>query len=179
MKPILTIALALAPITAFAASPHGHTAAPETRELRAFKLAIRKLYDLKERDFAQGRDDHILGRFYAKDAISVGEGEGVSMGSAEFRKVYDDVTRANHVKVRSISTFVSGKAGWDWANFYVTPTDPKEKPFSFAILFIWAKEHGRWICKGDAYAKGAFPVPDDGSAQIGHIGQERAAGTPQ
>jgi len=72
------------------------------------------------------------------------------------------VTRQSNVKVRSIHTWVSGNAGWDWANFYVTPKDPKDKPFSFAILFLWAREHGHWICKGDAYVKGAFPVPAGG-----------------
>ena len=136
-------------------------ARPQTTELAAFKAAIRKLYDLKERDFAQGRDDHILGRFYAPDAVSIGEGEGISNGTEDFRKVYDEVTKQSNVKVRSVHTWVSGRAGWDWANFYVTPKDPKEKPFSFAILFLWAKEHGRWICKGDAYVKGAFPKADE------------------
>lgn len=143
--------------TLLLATPTLAEARPESGELRAFKAAIRKLYDLKERDFADGRDDHILGRFYAPDAVSIGEGEGISQGREDFRKVYDEVTKQSDVKVRSVHTWVSGKAGWDWANFYVTPRDPKEKPFSFAILFLWAKEHGRWICKGDAYVKGAFP----------------------
>jgi hypothetical protein len=30
---------------------------------------------------------------------------------------------------------------------------------SCPILFLWAKERGRWIGKGDAYVKGAFPLP--------------------
>jgi len=165
MKAILTMALALAlsPTSVFAQATHSQIDEPQTRELRDFKAAIRKLYDVKEKDFAEGRDDHILNRFYAKDAVSFGEGEGISTGSADFKKIYDEVTRSNHVKVRSVHTFVRGSAGWDWANFYVTPNDPKEKPFSFAILFLWAKQHGRWICEGDAYAKGAFPVADAGT----------------
>ncbi len=164
MKCAVMVALALAcvPNPGFAQPVHSQIIEPDTPELRAFKAAIRKLYDLKERDFAQGRDDHILGRFYAPDAVSFGEGEGISTGREDFRKVYDEVTRQSNVKVRSIHTWVSGNAGWDWANFYVTPKDPKDKPFSFAILFLWAKEHGHWICKGDAYVKGAFPVPAGG-----------------
>lgn len=165
MKPILTIvtaafALTLLPDTSLAQTAHSQIDEPDTKELRAFKTAIRKLYDLKERDFAQGRDDHILGRFYSKDAVSFGEGEGISEGQDAFRKIYDLVTRQSDVKVRSVHTFVSGTAGWDWANFYVTPRDTTQKPFSFAILFVWAKENGRWICKGDAYVNGAFPVPE-------------------
>jgi hypothetical protein len=46
---------------------------------------------------------------------------------------------------------VNGDAGWDWANFYVTPDDPKEKPFSFKILFLWERIDGEWWCKGDFY----------------------------
>lgn len=159
MKPVMILAalIACAPAPVLAQAAHSQISEPDTKELRAFKQAIRKLYDLKERDFATGRDDHILKRFYAADAVSFGEGEGISSGTEEFRKIYDEVTKQSNVKVRSVHTWVSGNAGWDWANFYVTPRDPKEKPFSFAILFLWAREHGRWICKGDAYIKGAFP----------------------
>ena len=159
MKPLLALALSLSLLLPATASAQSQLKEPNTREMRAFKAAIRKLYDLKERDFAQGRDDHILNRFYSDDAISFGEGEGISTGREDFRKVYDVVTKQSDVKVRSIHTFVSGSAGWDWANFYVTPRDHAQKPFSFAILFVWAREHGRWVCKGDAYVNGAFPVP--------------------
>jgi hypothetical protein len=165
MKPFVFPALVIAallgtvPAQALAQAAHSQIDQPDSRDLRAFKAAIRKLYDLKERDFAEGRDDHILGRFYSRDAVSVGEGEGISTGREDFRKIYDEVTRQSTVKVQSVHTWVSGNAGWDWANFQVTPRNAAEKPFSFAILFLWAREHGRWICKGDAYAKGAFPVP--------------------
>jgi len=167
MKAIVTLAVALtlSPTTTFAQAAHSQIAEPDTRELRAFKAAIRKLYDLKEKDFAQGRDDHILNRFYSEDAVSFGEGEGISTGREDFRKIYDVVTKQSDVKVRSIHTFVSGTAGWDWANFYVTPRDAKQRPFSFAILFVWAKEHGKWICKGDAYVNGAFPILGDTAAK--------------
>ncbi|HZU63221.1 MAG TPA: hypothetical protein VFF98_06030 [Novosphingobium sp.] len=167
MKSALLMAAALlcAPASAFAQASHSQIAPQNTAEMRAFKAAIRKLYDEKERDFAQGRDDHILNRFYSGDAISFGEGEGISIGRADFKKLYDEVTRQSTVKVRSVYTYVSGTAGWDWANFYVTPKDPAAKPFSFAILFVWAKEGGKWICKGDAFVKGAFAIPAGGGAR--------------
>jgi ketosteroid isomerase-like protein len=159
MKRIIMALAALVCTPATAQAVHSQITPPHSAEMRAFKAAIRKLYDRKERDFAEGRDDHILNRFYSDDAVSFGEGEGISVGRADFRKVYDEVTRQSTVKVRSVYTYVAGNAGWDWANFFVTPRDPKDKPFSFAIVFLWAREHGRWICKGDAYAKGAFPEP--------------------
>ena len=115
MKHALLLALALC-----CAASVGHTqparsqiAQLDNAELRAFKAAIRKLYDLKERDFAEGRDDHILGRFYAPDAVSFGEGEGISIGAGQFKPIYDEVTKQSNVKVRSVYTWVSGNAGWD------------------------------------------------------------------
>lgn len=166
---LLAAALLCAPADAFAharhaPARHAQITAPHSAEMRAFKAAIRQLYDLKEKDFAEGRDDHILNRFYASDAISFGEGEGISIGRADFKRLYDTVTKQSTVKVRSVHSYVSGTAGWDWANFYVTPRDPAEKPFSFAILFVWAKEGGKWICKGDAFVKGAFALPAEGAA---------------
>jgi hypothetical protein len=51
---------------------------------------------------------------------------------------------------------VNGNAGWDWADFRVTPSDPKSPPFTFAILFLWAKVDGQWMCKGDFFVNGSF-----------------------
>jgi len=133
----------------------------DTGEFRAFKAATRALYDLKEKNFAEGRDDDIIRRFYSKDAVSAGQAEGVLVGSAAFKASYDGVVKTANVKVFPVYTYVNGDAGWDWANFIVTPKDPKEKPFSFAIVFLWAKENGQWVCKGDAYINGAFPIPGE------------------
>jgi hypothetical protein len=131
---------------------------PRTAEMAAFKAATRALYDLKEKDFAEGRDDHIIGRFYSSDAVSAGQAEGVLVGPAEFKKSYDGVVKTANVRIVPVYTYVNGDAGWDWANFFVTPKDPHEKPFSFAIVFLWARENGQWVCKGDAYIDGAFPA---------------------
>jgi hypothetical protein len=40
-------------------------------------------------------------------------------------------------------------AGWDSADFNVMPADGKTEPFTFAILFLWTKIDGVWMCKGD------------------------------
>ncbi len=131
-------------------------ASADTPELRAFRKSIRALYDLKERAFAAHDAETIVTRFYAPDVISVGEGEGIYIGRDAIRPLYQDVVRNNHVKIDSLYTYVRGDAGWDWTDFHVEPTDGKTKPFTFVILFLWAREHGRWICKGDFFVTGSL-----------------------
>jgi hypothetical protein len=86
----------------------------------------------------------------------VGEGEGVFIGRDAIRPLYQEVVKNNKVKVESIRSFVKGDAGWDWADFHVYPTDGKTEPFTFAILFLWTRVNGEWLCKGDSFVKGSF-----------------------
>lgn len=130
--------------------------APSPAELAAFKKAIRAKYDLKERAFAGHDSETIVTRFYTPDVISVGEGEGVYIGRDQIRPLYQDVVKNNKVKVESVYTFVRGDAGWDWADFHVYPTDGKTAPFTFAILFLWARIDGEWMCKGDFFVNGSL-----------------------
>jgi hypothetical protein len=132
------------------------TASKDSPELTAFKRAIRAKYDLKERAFAAHDAETIVTQFYTADVISVGEGEGIYIGREQLRPLYLDVVKNNKVKVDSVTTYVNGGAGWDWADFHVFPTDPNEKPFTFAILFLWAKVDGQWLCKGDFFVNGSF-----------------------
>jgi ketosteroid isomerase-like protein len=160
------IAAAAAPATPTPAAPAPATpatpdaarvaASPDSAELRAFKRAIRARYDLKEKAFAAHDAETIVTRFYAPDVISVGEGEGIYIGRDQIRPLYEAVVKDNRVKVDSVYTYVNGSAGWDWADFHVFPADPKNKPFTFAILFLWAKVDGAWICKGDFFVNGSF-----------------------
>lgn len=130
-------------------------AAPDA-ELAAFKQAIRAKYDLKEKAFAAHDAETIVTKFYTADVVSVGEGEGVFIGRDAIRPLYQEVVKNNKVKVESIQTFVKGDAGWDWADFHVYPTDGKTEPFTFAILFLWTRVNGEWMCKGDSFVKGSF-----------------------
>jgi len=125
-------------------------------ELTAFKKAIRAKYALKERAFANHDADTIVRRFYTPDVISVGQGEGIYVGSEQIRPLYAEVVKTNKVKVDSIYTFVKGDAGWDWADFHVYPTDGKTAPFTFAILFLWTRIDGEWMCKGDFFVTGSL-----------------------
>jgi ketosteroid isomerase-like protein len=129
-------------------------AAPDTAELQAFKKAIRAKYDMKEKAFAAGDAKTIVTRFYAEDAQSVGEAYGIFHGRKDLWPLYTQAVKELNVKVTSVHTVVSGTAGWDWANFDVTPKDSKEKPFSLVILFLWQNVNGNWICKGDFYVYG-------------------------
>jgi hypothetical protein len=145
-------------IPAQAAAPEAtaspSAAVPDSAELQAFKKAIRAKYDMKEKAFAAGDARTIVTRFYAEDAQSVGEGYGIFHGRKDFWPLYTQAVKELNVKVTSVHTVVSGTAGWDWANFDVIPKDPKEKPFSLVILFLWQKVNGEWICKGDFYVHG-------------------------
>ena len=136
------------------AAPRAAVAAEDA--MAAFKAAIRAKYDLKEQAFAAHDARRIVEHFYAPDVVSTGEGEGVAVGRSQLLPLYEDVVRHSLVRVVSFSTYVNGDAGWDWADFHVTPTDGREKPFTFRILFLWARENGAWWCKGDMYFKGSF-----------------------
>ena len=55
------------------------------------------------------------------------------------------------MRIVSFHTHVNGNAGWDWADFHVTPADKSAAPFTFKILFLWERVDGEWWCKGDMY----------------------------
>jgi len=126
-------------------------------ELDAFKKAIRVKYDLKEQAFANNDPEPILNQFYSADVISTDFEGHTHIGTAGLRPVYEDpAVIGGKVRVESIYPHVDGNAGWDWANFFVIPADPDEKPFTFKILFLWEKINGEWWCKGDMYTFGEF-----------------------
>jgi uncharacterized protein (TIGR02246 family) len=138
--------------------------ASHATDLDSFKKAIRELYDVKEKAWARGDAETIVTKFYAPDAISVGEGDANTMvGQEQFRTAYRRyVTDVTSVRIESVRTVVNGNAGWDWANFYHTPKPDKAKdypPSPIRILFLWSKEHGKWICKGEAFVNGKFSNP--------------------
>jgi uncharacterized protein (TIGR02246 family) len=146
----------------FAQAPEASSAADPSGDISAFKQAIRKLYDLKEKAWAAGDAESIVTQFYSADAISVGEGDPETMvGREAFRKAYRQyVQDVPTVRIESVSTFVNGKAGWDWANFYSNPKPDKKSlypPSPIRILFLFTKEKGKWICKGDIFVNGKFP----------------------
>lgn len=163
---ILGVAFALAmaagisaPVTAQTSEQAGAIPAPSATELSAFKAATRKLYDMKEKAFAEGKPDPIVNRFYAANAVSVGPEGKPYEGRAAYMANYKKVVSSYKVKVEPMHSYVNGNAGWEWANFRVAPKDPAstEKPFNFVILFLWTKVKGQWISAGDAYVVGEFP----------------------
>ena len=133
-------------------------ASADSPELAAFKKEIRAKYDLKEKAFANHDAETIVTQFYAPDVISVEGGPegGIYVGRDQIRPLYERVVKDSLVKVDSVYTYVNGNAGWDWTDFHVRFTDGKTKPFTFALLFLWAKENGQWICKGDYFVTGSF-----------------------
>jgi len=126
-------------------------------ELGAFKEAIRAKYDIKEQAFANNDPEPILNQFYSADVISTDFEGNTHVGTQGIRPVYENpMVIGGTVKVESFYPHVNGNTGWDWANFHVTPGDPKEKPFTLKILFLWEKINGEWWCKGDMYTFGKF-----------------------
>ena len=158
----LIAALMVAVLGALSAS----AGAAGSAELDMFRKAIRAQYDLKEKGFADDDPAVIVEQFYSEDVFSVGpDGIGHS-GREELRKVYNEVVPTSTVRVESFRSAVDGNSGWDWANFYVTPDDAAEKPFSFVILFLWEKRGGKWWCVGDIYVLGKYPP--DSTAEAAH-----------
>ncbi len=133
-------------------------ASADSPELVAFKKAIRVKYDLKEKAFANHDAQTIVTQFYSPDVISVegGPNGGIYVGRDQIRPLYERVVKDSLVKVDSVYTYVNGNAGWDWTDFHVRFPDGKTKPFTFALLFLWARENGQWICKGDYFVTGSF-----------------------
>ena len=146
-------AIAVPPMSAAAAKA---TTSAESPQLMQFKAAIRAKYDLKEKAFAEHDAETIVTKFYTADVISVGEGEGIYVGRDQIRPLYLEVVKTNQVKVHSVYSYVNGNAGWDWADFEVLPLDPRMQPFTFAILFLWSRESGEWMCKGDFFVNGSL-----------------------
>lgn len=152
----LSALLCCAPPGVFSAETPDPTLNADSPELAAFKKVIRAKYDMKEKAFAAHDAETILGKFYAEDATSVGEGYGIFKGRAQLRPLYEQAVKELNVKVSSRHTVVKGDAGWDWADFYVTPIDPAQKPFNLVILFLWSRDNGEWMCKGDFFVHGDF-----------------------
>jgi uncharacterized protein (TIGR02246 family) len=138
-------------------------AGSSTEEI-AFKKAIRRLYDIKESAWTKRDVESIVTRFYAPDAVSVGEGDRNTLeGTGQFREAYTQLLQdITSVRIESVRSVVNGNAGWDWANFYATVKPEKAAqypPSPVRILFLFSKENGRWICKGDIFVSGKFSSP--------------------
>jgi uncharacterized protein (TIGR02246 family) len=165
---ILALALTFSLINAAAVlaqtpSPVSVSSSAYSPQVEQFKRTIRKLYDLKEAAWAAGDAESIVTKFYSPDAISVGEGDPQTMiGREAFRKAYQQYVKdVPKIRIESVSSYVNGSAGWDWANFYSEPEPDKKAmypPSPIRILFLFTKEKGRWICKGDIFANGKFPT---------------------
>lgn len=158
------IALLTSALLSVAAVPPGHAAAPvgdlptaSANDLADFRRQVDALYRMKEDAFARGDADAIVDRFYARDAIAFGPEGKPAMGREAFREEYRNVVKIATVKVEPVAAHVGKDAAWEWVNFHAVPKDRAEKPFTFIMLFVFAKKDGRWVSGGDAYTIGKFP----------------------
>ena len=131
---------------------------PANQELEEFLHHIRAKYDMKEAAFASNDPQPILTRFYHAGVIST-DPEGVThVGRDALRPVYAEVIGSS-VRIESYRSFVKGDAGWDWVNFHVTPpADTGQEPFTFKMLFLWAREDGEWWSHGEMFVLGEFAL---------------------
>ncbi|MES2498112.1 MAG: nuclear transport factor 2 family protein [Pseudomonadota bacterium] len=125
-----------------------------------FRRQADALYRLKEDAFARGDADTVVERFYARDAIAFGPEGTPSIGRDAFREEYRKVVQIATVKVEPFANHVGQDAAWEWVNFHGFPKDKSQKPFTFIMIFVFAKKDGQWVSGGDAYTVGAFPKAD-------------------
>lgn len=134
-------------------SVRGH----ESAELIEFKKAIRAKYDIMEAGWATDSPELIYDQFFADDARGLAADEPRSYkGRAQFKEMYDDVALRGEIKIESVDTFVNGDAGWDWANMHARYHDESVEPFTVMFLFLWSREDGEWMSKGEIYVVGKF-----------------------
>ena len=125
-------------------------------ELEEFQAQIRAKYDMKEAAFAANDPEPILTRFYHPQVISTGPDGSTHLGREELRPIYNEVIGGD-VRIESYRSFTRGDAGWDWVNFHVTPpAEANQEPFTFKMLFLWAREDGEWWSYGEMYVVGEF-----------------------
>lgn len=123
-----------------------------------FRSQVDALYRMKEKAFANEDADKIVEQFYSADAITFGpEGKPV-VGRPGFRDDYRNIVKIANVRVEPVHTHVGTDAAWEWVNFRATPKDASQKPFTFIMLFVFAKQDGKWVSGGDAYTVGEFPA---------------------
>ena len=140
--------------------------AEDSTELKEFKKAIRAKYDLMEKAYATDNPALIYDQFYSEDARGLAADEPRSYkGRAQMKVMWDDVALRGEIRIESVDTYVNGDAGWDWANMYAEYHDKTIKPFSVMYLFLWSKENGEWVCKGDMYIVGEF-TPENIKGQL-------------
>lgn len=140
-------------------APIGQIPAPDPTELAEFRRAIRSLYDLQERAIAEGDAATIAEQFYAADAMSFGGDGSPFSGRPAWRAIYDGfVGGFSKMKIDSNQSYVRGDLGWDWAMMTNTAKDGSVS--YLALVFLWVRSDGQWICAGNTYAEhvGA-PVP--------------------
>ncbi len=134
----------------------GATAAD--KELEEFQRHIRAKYDMKEAAFASNDPQPILTRFYHPDVVSTDPAGTTHVGRDALRPVYAEVIGGD-VRIESYRSFVKGDAGWDWVNFHVTPpAEAGQQPFTFKMLFLWAREDGEWWSHGEMFVLGEFAL---------------------
>jgi ketosteroid isomerase-like protein len=125
---------------------------PDAVELSEFTRQTRALYDRTEAAIAAGKIGSLLESFFSDDAISFGPDAKVIRGRSQLRGMYERVTSSiSAIKITSVQAYVNGSLGWEWVNIENTSKDGSK--LHVAMLYLWCRTNGLWICGGNAYAE--------------------------
>lgn len=114
-------------------------------ETAAFRKAIAIKYALHVEAFENCDPEPILTQFFTRDALWEYAGYPRQTGRQALRELFETVIHADTVTVRSIQSFVQGDAGWDYADYFVTPRDTRTPPWVFRQIFCWVRLDGDWL----------------------------------
>jgi len=123
-------------------------------ELAAFKQAIRAKTISRNRRLPRTNAETIVTKFYSADVVSVGEGEGVFIGRDAIRPLYSGSRQEQQGQSRVHSKPSSRAMRLGLGRLPRVSTDGKTEPFTFAIVFLWTRVNGEWLCKGDSFGEG-------------------------
>ena len=153
----LLISAVLSAPAAATDAPIGNLPQASKVKVDDFRRQVDALYRMKEKAFADEDANKIVEHFYSADAITFGPEGKPTIGREGFREDYRNVVKIANVRIEPVYTHVGADAAWEWANFRATPKDSSQKPFTFIMLFVFAKKDGKWVSGGDAYSLGEFP----------------------
>lgn len=130
----------------------------ESQALQEFKRTISAKYEILVKAFATNNAKLISEQFFTPEALAVGEGEETAIGNSQIENLYSEFVGVYQYAAKSFKTTVQGDFGWDFADVLLTPVDKQadDHPHPYKVLYIWSKEGGEWLCKGQMYVEGSF-----------------------
>jgi len=117
-------------------------------ELAAFNRPFgRKYRSSRNRRFCRARCGNHCDEVLQRHVVSVGEAKGVFIGRDADPTSVSGSRQEQQGQSRVIQTFVKGDAGGMGRLSRVSHGRQRPEPFTFAIVFLWTRVNGEWLCK--------------------------------